>query len=270
MAGPFAFRRISLVHNIGISWQYRLLKENQQEGNQRHCECVKLGQPRDNDSSEAVAACRTGGNGLISAADDQEARQAAERAGEDHGADDDLANVNAGVTRGIFAFADDRDFIALLGVTQIAIHRDRQHDNDNQIDGVALSHDLRKPSSLALHIQLAQTGSLAAPDVDATGDELNGDIIHHQGEQRFVGRKSGFKPCGDKSPDGSGKNAGDEHRGIQHPVWHFAAVVDHDCGGGQRAHQHLTFCARVPEAHFESWSERNADEQQRSEIAHRP
>ena len=270
MAGPFAFRRISLVHNIGISWQYRLLKENQQEGNQRHRKRVEFGQPCDNDGGEAVSACRAGGNRLIAPADNQKARQAAQCTREDHGADNHLADVNARVARGVFALADDGNFIALFGIAQIAIHDDCQRDDDDQIDGITLTHDLREPAGLGFHVQLAQAGSLTAPDVDAAGDNLNCDVIHHQREEGFVCGEACFEPRGDEAPQRAGQNAGDEHRRIQQRIREFSAVIDHHGGGGQRPHQNLPLRARVPETHFEGRSQRDADQQERGEVAHRP
>ena len=39
----------------------------------------------------------------------------------------------------------------------------------------------------ALHVQFAEAGSLTAPDVDTAGDDLNGDVVHHEGKERLVG-----------------------------------------------------------------------------------
>ena len=61
----------------GSDFRRAFLKENQQEGNQRHCECVKLGEPGDDNRGKAVAARRAAESSLWGAPAQQQAAEAA-------------------------------------------------------------------------------------------------------------------------------------------------------------------------------------------------
>ena len=93
-----------------------LFKEDQHERDQCHVEGIELCQPCDDDRREAVAACRIRCDGMFIACDDDEAAETADRAGDQHGTDRDLRDVDTRVARGIFGFADDGDFIAVFGI----------------------------------------------------------------------------------------------------------------------------------------------------------
>ena len=59
------------------------------------------------------------------AADQQQAHQAADRAGEHHGADDDPIHLDAGIAGGALALAHHGDLIAVLAVVEIDVHEHR-------------------------------------------------------------------------------------------------------------------------------------------------
>lgn len=216
-----------------------------------------------------VAARRAGRNRLIASADNKEAGQTTEGTGENHGADDDLSNVDTRVARGVFAFADDGDFIALLGITQIAVHSNGQHDDDNQVNGITLTHDLREPACLALHVQFAQAGSLTAPDIDTAGDELNGNVVLIRVNSVSLDENLALNHAGIK-PQTARRERPRRASRYTAASSAFSAVINHDCGGCQCTHQDLTFRADVPEAHSECRCQRDANQKQGREVAHCP
>ena len=59
--------------------------------------------------------------------------------------------------RAVFsALADNADLIALLGEAQIGVHDEGQHDDHNDVDGVALAHNDGEPAGLGRLVQRAE------------------------------------------------------------------------------------------------------------------
>ena len=85
---------------------------------------------------------------MVGAADEQQSAKTAYRAGEDHGADDDLVHLDTDVARGAFTLADNGDLIAVLGVIQIEIHQNRDERDNEDIQKIFIASDLRKPADL--------------------------------------------------------------------------------------------------------------------------
>ena len=85
---------------------------------------------------------RTGG--------EQQADEAADRAGEDHGAHDDALDLDARIARGALAFADNGDLIAVLAVIEIDIHnaREDRHKQDRPGDSVWPPRTGSQPASV--------------------------------------------------------------------------------------------------------------------------
>ena len=76
---------------------------------------------------------------MVGAADEQKSGDAAERAGEEHRAHDNLLDVDAYVARGVFALADDGELIAVLAVFEIDVHENGQRRNDKYVEQVVLT-----------------------------------------------------------------------------------------------------------------------------------
>ena len=73
-----------------------------------------------------------------------------------------------------------------------------------------------------------------------------------------------------KAPQRTRGNAAAGHGHKQQRQRQVVALIDHDEGGGQAADQDLTLTAAVPEAHLERGGQRNADAEQRRQIAQHP
>ena len=178
-------------------------EEDQQEARQDHPDGVELGQPGDHDGGEAAAVYDGGGKGVVGAADQQQARQAAERAGEQHRADDDAVDLDADVARGALALADDGDLIAVLGVVEVNVHPDAYQRYDQHVQQVFLPADGREPADLGVLVDDADlAGALRRFPYNAEiGDQLGGDIVHHQGEEGLVGIPLRLEEGGNPGPD---------------------------------------------------------------------
>ena len=246
------------------------LEENQQERDERHIEGVELGQPCDNNGREAAPVGGRRGDGLILAGHDQEAAQAADRAGDQHRAHRNAADVDARIPRGVLALADNADLIALLGEAQIGVHDEGQHNDHNDVDGVALAHNDGEPAGLGRLVQRAEARRLAAHDVGHAGNNGRSNVVHHQGEQRLVRVPAGLEPRGDEAPQCARGNAAQRHGGKQQRQRQIVALIHHDEGGSQAADQDLALAAAVPEAHLEGRGQRDADAEQRGQVAQHP
>ena len=201
---------------------------------------------------------------MVGAAYKQEARNAADSAGKEHCADNDFFNVDAYVSCGIFAFAHDLDFISVLAVTKIDENRGGEHSNNYDIDEIIVPADGGEPSGLGGAVDNTDlTGALwHGPDVCEERNYLNGNVVHHKGEQRFVGVPFCAEHRRDKSPncarhDGSNNHNGEEQQGGQ-----LIAEKNHAACGGKSTDKHLTLRAGVPKAHFKSGRYRKGDAEQ--------
>ena len=200
----------------------------------------------------------------------QKAAQAADGTGQQHSTDHHAADIDAGIAGGVFTLAHNADLVPLLGVFEVSVHRKGQHQHHNNIDGVALAVDHGQPASLGGFVQGAQAGCLAAHDIRHAGHNAGGNVVHHQGEQRFVGVPAGFEPGRNKGPDGTGQHTADDHGGKQQRCGQAAAKIHHDKRRDQAADQHLAFAADVPKAHLKGGSQCNGNAQQAGKITQRP
>ena len=189
---------------------------------------------------------------MVGAADEQQSAKTAYRAGENHCADDDLVNLDADVARGAFTLADNGDLIAVLGVIQIEIHQNRDERDNEDIQKIFIASDLRKPADLGGLVDDADlAGALGIlPNDDEIGYELHGDIVHHQSKERFIRIVFRFEIRRDKAPKSAGENAAHAHAHNHKCVRQCVTQADHTRRRSQRAGEHLTLAADIPEAHF--------------------
>jgi len=196
---------------------------------------------------------RAGGDG-------EEAREAADRAGQGHRADVGVVDADARVARGVLGVADDGDLIAVLGVAQIDVHEGRQNEDDQHgpavVLVVALGEQVADPADVL-------DGAAVVDGADGVGSrrvlphghtergELDGDVVHHQGKQCLVRVPLGLEEAGHDAPDAARHDGGDDHADEQQNGGHLAREFDHPEGGGDAADQHLALGADVPEPHFE-------------------
>ena len=98
---------------------------------------------------------------MIGTADEQETCDSAECTGKNHRSDNNLFNVDSDVFGGVFALADNGNFIAVLAVSEINIHKHGDGHNNQDVAKVSLAADCRKPAGLGRVVDNADvTGSL--------------------------------------------------------------------------------------------------------------
>ena len=199
---------------------------------------------------------------MVGAADEQQSAKTAYRAGEDHGADDDLVYLDADIAGGSLAFTDNGDLIAVLGVIQIEIHQNRDNSDDENIQKIFIASDLREPADLRGLVDDADlAGALGVfPDDDEISHKLRGNVVHHQSKERFIRIVFCLEIRRDKAPESTGENAAHAHAHNHKSVRQCVAQADHARRRSQRAGEHLTLAADIPEAHFKGrrHCERNA------------
>jgi len=157
---------------------------------------------------------------VVYAADEQQTRKAADSTGERHSAHDDLLDLDADVARGALALADDAYLIAVFGVVEVHVHRDRHHSSDDYAQQVLVTAELRKPAKLGSLIDDADLPRALGdfPHDDEIRDELGRDIVHHQGEERLVRVPFGLEEGRDKAPQRARRDSRDGHGEDQHAV----------------------------------------------------
>ena len=190
---------------------------------------------------------------MVRAADQKQARNPADCAGEKHRAEDYLFHLNAHIPGGPLALAHNGDLIAMLAVIEINIHCHSENGDNEDIEQIFIAADLGQPSC---HCALIDNADLARalgnfPKNDKIGDQLSCHVVHHQREKGFVRVPFGFENGRDKRPYCPRGNACNYHGENQKPVRQFIGKADHTSGGGKTAHEKLALAADVPEAHFE-------------------
>ena len=86
------------------------------------------------------------------AADYDEACNAADGAGQGHGADNYLLHIDSGVPGRVLALSHNRDLISLLAVLQINKDSQGQRQHDHQIPAVFQTEKFWKPSSFVVEL----------------------------------------------------------------------------------------------------------------------
>ena len=190
---------------------------------------------------------------MIGAGDKEKSGQPADRARDEKGADDGPAHVNTDIAGGGDTFSHDGDLISVLGIIQVNIHADGQDGDAENVQQVLVSGDHGEPSGLCVLVDDTDfAGSLGNfPDYDEIGDELSGDIVHHQGEQSLVRIPESFAGSRDHSPESACRQRGDHAQENQKPAGNLIAQEDHAGGRGKRSDQDLSLSSQIPETHAE-------------------
>ena len=193
-----------------------------------------------------------------------EACQTADGAGDSHGADGDLLHVDAGVPGGVLTVAHHGDLISLLGIFQVQEHPHRQQQHQDNIQAVFLAEQLREPAVLGPLVDDAHgIGAHGIfPQGHKVAGELDGHVVHHQGEQRFIGVPHSLEGGGHHAPRRTSQQADHRHDDQQQGGGDIAAEGPHKPGGDDAADEDLSLGADVPEAHLEGGGQPHADAQQ--------
>ena len=156
----------------------------------------------------------------------------------------------------------------MLAVIKIDVHEHGEHRHHKDHQQVFLTADHRQPASLRALVDDADlTGALGdLPHDDEEGRKLGGDIVHHQGEQRFIGVPLGLEEGGEEAPESARSQCRGQRDQDQHCVGELVSQTDHAGSRGQTANEHLTLGADVPKAHFEGGRHRQRNTQQDRQI----
>ena len=101
---------------------------------------------------------------VVGAGHEQEAREAAERAGYEHGAHYDALDLYADVAGRALALADDAYLIAVLGVLEVDVHEHGEDCDYQHVEHIAVAAEHGQPAGLALLVDdadLAAAGGLS-------------------------------------------------------------------------------------------------------------
>ena len=241
------------------------LHEHQKERREHHSERVELCEPGYHDRGKASAADEVGVDGVRAARDEKQAGYSADGARDYHCADYHLFDVDADVARGVFAFADNGDLIAVLAVFEVDINKYRYNGDDDDVQHILLAEQRREPP---LCQQRGTDGVRTALvcHLEEVLDELNGNVVHHQGEERFVGVPECLEHCGNDCPDDAGENACGDHYHEQEPRGDRLTYVEHTHCRDQGADEHLSLGSGVPELHFERRRDGDRDAEQHCDV----
>jgi len=115
----------------------------------------------------------------------------------------------------------------VLGLFQIEVHerREDEHDDDrpHEVLVIAVGEHIADPADV-LDVALGVDGAdgvrswRVLPLGDGERRELNGDVVHHQREQRFVRVPLGLEEAGDEAPDAARDDGADGHAQEKHHV----------------------------------------------------
>ena len=167
--------------------------------------------------------------------------------------------------RGVFAFADDGDLIAVLAVPQIDVHTDGDKGDDEDIEQILDAEKLGEPAA-GKQVGPDDIGAGLIRHLEEVFHKLNGNIVHHQGEQRFVGVPVCLEKRRNNTPDDAGKDCRDRHNENEQAIGDLASQHQHAHGGGQTANEHLALGAGIPEAHAECRCNRQRNAEQNGDI----
>ncbi|MPM92997.1 hypothetical protein SDC9_140133 [bioreactor metagenome] len=85
---------------------------------------------------------------MASSRDSDESGNATDCAGDCHRANHDVLDIDRRITRGVLAFANDRNLISLLAIAQVKIHQDCDGENNDHVECIHLPEQRRKPTRL--------------------------------------------------------------------------------------------------------------------------
>ena len=191
---------------------------------------------------------------MARAAYQQQAGQSADRAGQRQGTDDDPLHLDAHIAGCPLTLTDDGDLIAVFAALHVDVDHNGQRQYDEDVEQIFVIADLGKPAGLG---GLVDDSDLARsfrnfPYDRIEGDQLDGHVVHHEGEQRLVSPPFCFKESRDQCPDGTGRNGGNGHDKDQQSVRNLISQKDHAGCACQAADQDLPLSSQVPETHPKS------------------
>ena len=152
----------------------------------------------------------------------------------------------------------------MLGI--IHIHGDQDGHDEHDQDGKTIfrAKYLGEPAALGLRVDDAdRIGSLGIlPDADQEVDDLRRHVIHHQGEQGLIGIKVRLEEGRNDAPQHTGNGTHHNNEDQCDRQGKRVAKIDHERCARRAAHQNLSLCADVPEAHPESGNQTDCDHKQ--------
>ena len=229
-----------------------------------HHDGVELGHPGDHDRCEAASADDGGGQRVVRTGGEQQADEAADRAGEDHRAHDDALDLDARIARGALALTDNGDLIAVLAVIEIDVHNAREDRHKQDREEIALAAENGEPAGLGILVDDTDlTGSLGnLPYYRIKCHQLSSYVVHHQRRQCLIGIPFRLEKCGNEAPDGSCCQTCHDHAQDHNCVRKLISQTDHTGCCCQPADQHLSLTADIPEFHLKCRSQCQCDQKQ--------
>ena len=128
-----------------------------------------------------------------------ESDYAADRAGYEHRSHDYASHIHSRVFGSVFAIAYNRYFVALLGVLHVYVHGGG-YKQDYDPAGMNAEH-IGEPCAAFEHWNYLRAFSAFPWSALQIGDYSYGDIVHHEGEQCFIGVVLRFEVGGYERPD---------------------------------------------------------------------
>ena len=97
-----------------------------------------------------------------------------------------------------------------------------------------------------LRLREAETVRVLQRAVNRVQQQVQGDVVEHDGGEDLVAVELRFQQSRQQCPDRTGHHAGDQHQ-RQHPGATLAAQLQGRHAGPQRAHQEVSFGTDVPQ-----------------------
>ena len=150
----------------------------------------------------------------------------------------------------------------MLAVLHVAEDKDRHRSRNDDGQQVLVPPDDRQPSGVAGLVDDADlSGALRLlPQNDEICAELNGDIVHHQGEQGFIGIPLCLADRRDQPPDSSGNDRRDKTEQDHQPIRQTVSKRNHTGSRCKAADHDLSLASDVPELHAKRRRHRQRDQ----------
>ena len=139
----------------------------------------------------------------------------------------------------------------MLCVAHVDEHQDRQHEH-NDPAAVHAEHGRQLGIARKLRDHLAAGGRSLPRATLQPLDDTDDDVVHHQGEQRFVRVPLRLEEGGDEGPQAAAQDRGYGHDEQQRKLRHRLAELQRKERRADGACGDLALCADVPEVHLEA------------------
>ena len=146
---------------------------------------------------------------------------------------------------------------------QIEEDADKQRGNEDDDEQFIIEKDW-KPS---VALRRNDVGITRESPINPNGNKTRGDVVHHEGEKRFVRVEERFENGWDGSPYRTSGNRSDTLNQNDRYVRHIAAKLNHHDEADQSADGDLAVSTKVPEFHFESWDESKTNSKEKGAIS---